>query len=72
MAGAMTLAVVQDFWQSTLIITLKWAFLAAFFAMTVDDCVAIGRAVGKRLDQHVLDDAEYHGDRTDVGQCYDR
>ena len=35
MAGAMTVAVVQDFWQSTVIITLKWAFLAAFFAVTV-------------------------------------
>jgi hypothetical protein len=35
MAGAMTLAVVQDFCQSTVIIPLKWAFLAAFFAVTV-------------------------------------
>jgi len=34
-AGAMILVVLQDFWQGTLIITLKWAFLAAFFAVTV-------------------------------------
>jgi ion channel len=35
MAIAMTLAVLGDFWQSTAIITMKWAFLAAFFAVTV-------------------------------------
>ncbi|HEX8798954.1 MAG TPA: potassium channel family protein [Terriglobales bacterium] len=34
-AGAMILVVLQDFWQGTVIVTLKWAFLAAFFAVTV-------------------------------------
>ena len=35
MVVAMVLAVVQDFWQNNVIITMKWAFLAAFFAVTV-------------------------------------
>ena len=35
MAGAMTAAAVQHFWQSPVIITVKWVFLAAFFAVTV-------------------------------------
>ena len=35
MVVAMILAVVQGFWQNNLIITMKWAFLAAFFAVTV-------------------------------------
>ena len=34
-AGAMILAVLQDFWQGQVIITLKWAFLAAFIVVTV-------------------------------------
>ena len=35
MLSAMVLAVLGDVLQSTILITLKWAFLAAFFAVTV-------------------------------------
>ena len=52
-AGAMILVVLQDFWQGTVIVTLKWAFLAAFFAVTVVGLFEFLRQAREVREEHL-------------------
>ena len=53
MVVAMILAVVQDFWQNNVIITMKWAFLAAFFAVTVVGLFSFLRTAREVTETHL-------------------
>ena len=53
MVVAMILAVVQGFWQNNVIITMKWAFLAAFFAVTVMGLFSFLRTAREVTETHL-------------------
>jgi hypothetical protein len=53
MVCAMTLAVLSDFSQSAAIITAKWAFLAAFFAVTVVELFDFLRRAREVTEAHL-------------------
>jgi hypothetical protein len=53
MVIAMILAVVGDFWQSAVIITMKWTFLAAFLAVTVDGLFTFLRQAREVTEAHL-------------------